>query len=669
MVRPSRSGLVHVALIAFAATLVGRAAFVELWQGRVWAARAARQHMAPAPVAASRGPILDAAGTPLIVSRDVVELSVAPREVRDRPALARALLRAGVPAGWVQRATDPTRAWVPIPTRLMPGPAASASAIRGVYSDQTPERVGLGASGLSAVLGHVGANGRGLDGLEAALDTLLRGDGRAGSVMHDALGRVIESPAAPEASGHAGDVVVLTINRSLQEICARALDEAVDRMGATGGDIVVLDPHDGSILALASRRAGVGDAAATTLTEPFEPGSTLKPFIAAALLSRHRVQPTDVVDTRAGRIEINGRILTDTHRAPEMTLRDVVRWSSNVGIAQFVQRLSTPEEFQALRDAGFGSPTGLPFPGEASGTLRDPARWSKQSPVSLAIGYELAVTPIQLALAYGAIANGGELLEPALVREIRTADGAVVYRGARRVVRRIMSPEIAAQLRDILIETVARGTASEASMPSFAVAGKTGTARRVQYGAGYGRNEYTASFVGLFPGRDPQYVILVKMDNPKGSYFGGKTAAPVSRSILEAAVAARDAALDRGALASDRLVALVDTAVDRPAVTGPIDSDAAGTGGAGGAGGDATVTLAALAGGPGRHVAAAGHGHGGREVVTVPDVRGLPLRAAVRALHRAGLRVEVVTGSGSSMAPAPGTPVTTGTLVRLGDGT
>jgi membrane peptidoglycan carboxypeptidase len=218
-----------------------------------------------------------------------------------------------------------------------------------------------------------------------------------------------------------------------------------------------------------------------------------------------------------------------------------------------------------------------------------------------------------------------------------------------------MTPDVARQLRDILVETVAHGTATGADLPSFAVAGKTGTARRTEFGAGYGRNEYTASFVGLFPGRDPQYVILVKLDNPKGSYFGGATAAPVSRVILQAAIAARDAALDWEALANNRRVALVDTAVAaRPAAdadTAAIDSVLA------------TGSTVIPLGSPPSPAAPPASGS-----VPVPDVRGWSLRAAVRALHRAGLRVEVVSAPLGSTSPAPGTPVKTRTLVRVGDG-
>jgi len=654
--RPSRTGIVHLALVAFAIALVARAGYVGLWEGRAWAEHAAREHGTQGLATAARGPILDDAGRPLAISRSLVRLGVAPREIHDRTALTRALTRAGVGAQWIRLAVDPHRLWVDLPARVLPGDAAGATAIRGVYATPVAERIALGPEGITAITGHVGAAGSGVDGIEAALDSVLRGDPSHAVVLHDALGRPLESPSAPTTVGRAGDAVLLTVNGALQEICERALSDAVLRMGASGGDIVVLDPHDGSILALASRRRATGGVAATTLTEPYEPGSTLKPFIAAALLAHNRVAPTDVVDTHTGQLVVGGRTLTDLHRLPSMTLREVIRWSSNVGIAQFAQRLSAREEFEALRDAGFGSPSGLPFPGEASGTLRAPPQWSKQSPVSLAIGYEVAVTPVQLALAYGAIANGGELLEPALVREIRGPDGAVLYRRQRRVVRRLMSPEIAQQLRDILVETVAKGTASEADLPSYIVAGKTGTARRTEYGAGYARNEYTASFVGLFPGRDPQYVILVKLDDPTGSYYGGKTAAPVFKAILQAALAAPDASLDRTVLVADRRATGTESSLSVAPDTAERDTiELADTGRSE----SATVPIDRPLSRAAPPLAAN---------VVVPDVRGWALRDAVRALHRAGLEVQLTPGPRGTTDPAAGATVRTGSVVRLTDG-
>src|SRR4051812_13134397 len=202
-----------------------------------------------------------------------------------------------------------------------------------------------------------------------------------------------------------------------------------------------------------------------------------------------------------------------------------------------------------LRAFGLGAPTGIEFPAESPGRLRPPHEWSRPSAASLAIGYELAVTPIQLAAAYGAIANDGVLLEPTLIREIRAPNGTVRYRHRATPVRRVVTAAVAAKLRDLLRGVVeAGGTAERAALANFQLAAKTGTARRVVAGR-YAAGQYTASFAALFPGDDPQLVVVMKIDNPqKGSYFAAQTAAPVTRSMLEQALAARTVALDRARL-------------------------------------------------------------------------------------------------------------------------
>ena len=252
-----------------------------------------------------------------------------------------------------------------------------------------------------------------------------------------------------------------------------------------------------------------------------------------------------------------------------MSLADVIRYSSNIGIVKFTSRFSEREKYEALRDFGFGMPTGLPYPAEAAGTLRLPNEWSKTSAASLAMGYEIAVTPLQLAAAYVPIANGGLLLEPSLIREIRAPDGTVRYHHEPRVLRRVMDEDVAAEVRRMLVGVVASGTSTEAAMLNYEVGGKSGTSRRTEGKHGYGAGKYTASFVSLFPAEAPQYVILVKLDNPKGDIFGGKTAAPVSKIVLQAALAASDAALDRGSLATrssrDSLEPLADSADARVA--------------------------------------------------------------------------------------------------------
>jgi cell division protein FtsI (penicillin-binding protein 3) len=443
-------------------------------------------------------------------------------------------------------------------------------------------------------------------------------------------------------------------------------------MGAEGGDVVVVDPANGEVLAMASRRQDPRATASTALTEPYEPGSTLKPFIAATLLEKKRARESDVVKTFGGQWEVNGRVISDEHPAASYSLADVIRFSSNIGIVQFATRLSAREEYEALRDFGFGTPTGVPYPVEASGTLREPKRWSKQSANSLAMGYEIAVTPLQLAAAYVAIANGGELLEPTLVKEVRAPDGRVLYQHKRRVVRRVLSPDVSRRVRKMLLDVVEEGgTAKLADLQTFTLAGKTGTARRTVHGR-YAAGQHIPTFVGLFPAEQPQFVILVKLDNPRGAYYGGLTAAPVTKAVLEAALASRHASLDRGTLAASQQKAHVDSAQVRAAAVAAARTTAESLATA-----PARESARALAAeraardtmGTTPFVAMLPAPRKARVVVSspraVPDVRGLSLREAAHVLHAAGFHVQLDGGTTVGTAPAAGALVTPGTVVHL----
>ncbi len=663
---PSRVGLVHLGLALFALAIVGKAARVQLLQGRTWAASALRQQSTDRVIPAPRGDILDAAGETLAQSRETVKLDIAPPEVKSRQALRQALTVAGVPAATVARATDPARKWVPVPGRYVASDVARLSAMRGVYTTPIIERAYASSEGLRRIIGRVDANGRALDGVELALDSILRGVPGSATVMRDGRGRKFDSPTAPATPPVIGHSVTLTINHELQEIAERALAEAVAKMGAEGGDVVVLNPADGEILAMASQREDPRATAATALTEPYEPGSTIKPFIAAALLEKGRARESDVVRTFNGQITIAGRTINDEHRAERLTLAEVIRYSSNVGIVQFAERLSPREEFEMLRDFGFGITTGIAYPVEASGTLREPARWSAQSPHSLAMGYEIAVTPLQLAAAYVALANDGELLEPALVKEVRGPDGAVVYRHERRVLRRVVSPAVARRVRTMLLGVVEGGTAVRADLGSFALAGKTGTARRTVNGR-YAAGQHIPTFVGLFPAEHPQFVILVKIDNPRGAYVGGLTAAPVTKAVIEAALASRNAALDRGSLAATRrdralTVAAPGEAARRAgavAAAEAADTVVAGTRDASDDDSAGTTPFVALLPGPPppRLPAPAPR--------PVPEIRGLDARRAARALHAAGFRVQLGAGTAGTTTPVAGTILPAGAIVRM----
>jgi len=628
-----------IALLA----LVLRSAQVQLIEGGKYAAVAKAQRTERVVLEARRGTLYDRHGLGLALTQETYHLGIAPNELRD-PARDAATIahRLRLAPRDVERALHRRYAWFAGPfTTLEVQPLRT---VRGIHLEPVLRRFYPAPEFARAVIGRVGEDGRGGGGggggLERLLDTLLAGTPGAAVVLKDRAGREYESPARVIAEPVAGSDVVLTIDAELQEIAQRALDDAIDNMEADGGDVVMLDPASGEILAVASRRAD-GSMRPSAFTETFEPGSLAKIFAAAALIMYDRVRPGERVSGEGGRYRLADRVVTDEHPLPSLTLADAIRVSSNIALVKFAARLHPDEQYGVLRAFGFGAPTGVNFPAESPGRLRPPREWSRPSSASLAIGYELAVTPIQLAAAYGAIANDGVLLEPTLIREIRGPNGAVLYRHRLQPVRRVVSQEVAYKLRDLLRGVVdPGGTGERAALANFQLAAKTGTARRV-VGGRYAAGQYTASFAALFPADAPQLVVVMKIDNPqRGSYFAAQTAAPVTRSMLEQALAARTVALDRGRLSN--VASTADRApLDEPdgvvpyIVQWPYVPDSA----------------SAPAAPPDR---------------IVPNVTGRPLREAARALHGRGFKV-VVKGWGvvHHTWPAAGSGAAAGTTVTV----
>ena len=637
---PSRITLIGAGFIAAALAVVVRAGYVQLSQGTYWRQRAAEQQTTVVALPAPRGGLYDRNGVALALSQETFGVGLAPKQVRDRPLVASRLAAVlGKPRAEMLRLLRSDRVWYEWPGPYQWTAVSPLRGVRGVYLPRRLERYYPKVDFGARIVGRVNAAGRGGSGLERALDTLLAGRAGRAVMLRDRGGRTYPSPSRPASEPVPGADVYLTLDADLQEIAERALTEAVAQTRAAGGDVVILQPETGEVLALAAVRSGGGGG---LVSDAFEPGSTAKVFTAAALLRTGKARSDDTVFAENGTYPLGERTIHDVHPHGTLTLADVIRVSSNIGIAKLGSRLTNVELYETFRDFGFGYPTGIDLPAEAGGRLRHPRSWTPESPASLAMGYEVAVTPLQLAAAYASLANSGVLLEPVLVREVRAPGGEVIFRMAPRPVRRVVAPSVASQLAHMMIGVVEEGTARRAALGTYHLAGKTGTALR-NVGGRYLEGHYTASFVGLFPAEDPQLVLVVKIDDPVGEYFGGTTAAPVVRTILEAALATPAVALDRGRL----------TRRTAPGAAGPAEGGAVPVA----AGGGAPLVVA-------WPPAALPRLAGADSPRPVPDVAGLGLRAAVRALHRSGFEVRIEGwGRAVSTTPAAGAAALPGTTV------
>ena len=652
-------------ILVAACVVVGRAAQLQVADGGRWRARADEQHADRTVLPAPRGTIYDRNGIPLAASEESFRVALAPREVVDRRRTASLLEHVlGLPAAEARRATDPARPWVMLPGLHDAVARGRLDGEKGIYFEGVMRRSYPHGPLARALLGAVGIDGKGTSGIELELDSLLAGRPGLAVVRRDARGRPLPGALLDAVQPVPGADVYLTLDAGLQEIAEQAVRNAVDSTRAAGGDMVLVEPRTGEVLAAVTVRpdAPGGGAQWRAATDTYEPGSTFKPFFVATLLAEGKATLDDRVFADSGRAVIDGRTVQDVEKLGWITLRDGLRESSNICMVKFSSRLATGDQFRMLRAFGFGSPTGVRYPSESAGVLRRPASWSRYSQGSLAIGYEVGVTPLQMTMAYAAIANGGLLMEPRLVRDVRARDGRIVASFAPRAVRRVVAPDVAAQIRDVLAQVVEDGTGSKAAVGPFPVAGKTGTARLFHAGR-YENGSYTASFAGYFPAKNPQLVFLVKLDRPQGAYYGGVAAAPVTRATLEAALAAWKTPLDRGAVA-------------RTAEPLPPDSAAAAATSSGGAASSPTALPPLTAAAPPRPPAAGpivfalDRGLPRRpapEPATaraVPAVAGLSLRDAARRLLAGGFRVQVsgtgiVTGSqpGAGVVAPPGTMV------------
>lgn len=681
MNRP-RARMVHASLVLFALAIVGRAVQVQLVDTDQWTALAEDQQVESEVIAPPRGVITDAYGNVMVESRELMRLGFTPKNIRkykkrgakksDPFIDARAIVRKGlkaldIPDKTIRRVLDTTVKWVELPALYLPSDVERFAGVPGVTRKRVLKRYVTASPGFVGVLGTVNSAHVATGGIEQELDSLLQGVGGYSARVKDGRGNRLETPNFDEVAAKPGHSIRLTINKSLQDLAERELARGIAETGASGGDVVMMDPRDGAVLAMAGARNRQASVSATSLTESYEPGSVMKPFVIARAMELGRVQPDEIINTESGKWTVAKRVVTDEHKAPTMTMRDVIRFSSNIGTGKIALRLSEQEEYESLRDLGFGVPTGLPYPSESRGRLPAP-KWHPQTATAVAMGYEMAATPMQIAAAYASIANGGDLLQPALVREIKDPSGNVVFEHQRTVVRRAMTSETAKIMRDILSTVVDSGTAVAADMATFDVAGKSGTARIAQAG-NYTVKRYNATFVGMFPAQAPQYVMIVRLTEPQGQFFGGVVAGRVVKSILQGALATREASLDRPALAAlakplpqpkakplspsavaaaERASATFDSLrAPTPAAPPPIAAPSR------------VIVSLPMAG---ARTVAVKNAKGG---TAVPSVYGLNTRQAVRTLHAAGFHVSLRNGTASRTRPEAGAVLRTGSVVVL----
>jgi cell division protein FtsI (penicillin-binding protein 3) len=632
-----RTQLLTAALAVLATGFVSRAAQLQIVQAERWQTQAWDQTTETVEIPAARGGIYDRNGKALALSRQEYRAFFAPAQSSDRKRHVQTIgTILDLSRRLTSRLTSRSTGWIPIRQVSSGEKEALAQAVGGaVEFEPVAARVYPEGDLARALLGSVSAEGEGRSGLELVLDTLLRGSPGELVGRRDARGELYPIPARPQRPARSGRDVFLTIDADLQAIAEAALEAGLKQTGSTGGDVVMADPRTGELLAVASRREG-SEGTVPAFTSPYEPGSTVKPFLLATLLAEQLADLDERVFAEDGEYRTAHRVIRDVHPYDTLTVAEVIQFSSNIGAAKLSDRLDRGMQYGYLRDFGFGTSTGIDFPGESPGLLRRPDRWSALSQASLAIGYELMTTSLQLVAAYGTLASGGYLLEPVLVRGIRGGVDQQSWEFETTPIRRVIDARTAERVSRVLAAVVEEGgTGEEASLATLQVAGKTGTAR-IATGGGYGDRRYAASFVGFTPAHDPQLVILVKLEDPQGSVYGGRTAAPVTRAVVQAILATRGRGLIQTELADHR--------------SGTLD-----------------WAPAAELESPFRfaNVEAVEASSEERDLL-LPDLRGLEVRVAAARLHTLGLNVELL-GSGRVVRqePSAGARVVRGATVLL----
>ncbi|OGJ85705.1 MAG: hypothetical protein A2268_17040 [Candidatus Raymondbacteria bacterium RifOxyA12_full_50_37] len=545
---------------------------------------------------------------------------------------------------------------------------------RDAESQKRTERFYPRASLAGQVIGFVGRDGYGLAGIEFGFDRSLYGQVGWMLVRQDARQRKLFDLELPRKEPEDGYTLALTIDTRIQEIVEECLREGVESTGAKSGTAIVMHPRTGAILGMANYpffdpNAWISENrsvwANSAVAKVYEPGSTFKLVTAAAAFEEGLVAEDDILHTGDGKLKIFDEYIHDTHKNGDITFRQAITVSSNIAFAKVASKVGAETLFRYIRDFGFGQKTGIDLPGEENGLAKPLSRWSGRTLVTIAMGHEISVTPIQLAAAYSAIANKGVLVAPHVVRFLKRKNEVVQEQGTNPI-RRVVSEKTAERLTACFRNVVENkeGTGYEARLNGLAIAGKTGTAEKIDPATGlYQRNKIVASFVGFFPAEEPEVLCLVLLDEPVKVHSGGVAAAPIFRKITQrmlhsqeldygvrffaktpvaagAGATEKVRAPDFSGLCADSVLARAERARVCVRISGS---------------GQTAASQSMTAGDevfPGEIIRVSMGGAGLSKKVTVPNVVGLPLREAVGRLNLLGISIKI-SGRGAVVRQSP----------------
>ena len=545
-----RLGLARILFLFFFVVIGGRAFQLQVFQGEKLKRLGEKQHLKEWIVLPKRGAVMDRAGEPLALSLEAQSVYARPHRIQDPASISQALARilnlklddvkqklaAGKPFVWIKRQVSPQE-------------AAQIQRLHdeGLGMFYEPNRHYPQGQLAGQVLGFVGRDSEGLEGLELRYNEYIRGETGSSVIERDALGRRVMVQGVEGLQLPAGGDMQLTLDTSIQHLAERELETTIRKYRAKAGIAIVVEPSTGQVLALANypsfnpnnfSKQSAQQRRNRAVTDSFEPGSTFKTILAAAALEEGVVGKDDLFYCEMGKYPYAGRVIHDTHAYGWLPFSKILQVSSNIGFTKVAEKLKKERYFKYIEKFGFGQPTGIDLPGEVSGLLRKPESWAAIDLATHAFGQGLSATPMQMVMAYAAIANGGFLMRPYLVQRVVGPKGEVLLENKPQLVRRVISEKTARLLASMLKEvTNEGGTGTMARIEGFEVAGKTGTAQKADLvHGGYAASKRVGSFVGFVPAEDPKLVALVLVDEPEVSVYGGVVAAPVFSEIARGAL-------------------------------------------------------------------------------------------------------------------------------------